>query len=81
MEILAIKGDRVRLKNADTIALNAGVRKMTWPDAYLLVIAPSTDRFLPIRARSHQGRWIEIGPQAYADGSRTATCPQHLLIS
>jgi len=57
MEILAIKGDRVRLKNADTIALNAGVRKMTWPDAYSLVIAPSTDRFWPISAS-------DVGPRA-----------------
>ena len=28
------KGDRVRLKYADTIALNAGVRKVTSPAAY-----------------------------------------------
>ncbi len=28
------KGDRVRLKYADTIALNAGVRKVSSPDAY-----------------------------------------------
>ena len=28
------KGYRVRLKYADTIALNAGVRKVTWLDAY-----------------------------------------------
>ena len=65
MEIRAIKGDRVRLKNADTIALNAGVRKMTWPDAYSLVIAPSTDRFWPFCAvhsqetsRSNPMKWV-----------------------
>ncbi|WP_238758909.1 hypothetical protein, partial [Pseudomonas putida] len=28
------EGDRVRLKYADTIALNAGVRKVSSPDAY-----------------------------------------------
>ncbi len=28
------KGDRVRLKYADTIALKAGVRKVSSPDAY-----------------------------------------------
>jgi hypothetical protein len=56
MEILAIKGDRVRLKNADT-ALNAGVRKMTWPDAYSLDIAPSTDRFWPTSAGQDRQNW------------------------
>jgi hypothetical protein len=29
-----VKGDGVRLKNADTIALDAGIRKVTSPDAY-----------------------------------------------
>jgi len=66
MEILAIKGDRVRLKNADTIALNAGVRKMTWPDVYSLVIAPSTDRFWPFCA-GHIGQ--DSAPVSFASTS------------
>ena len=35
MEILAIRAIASAYEYADTIALNAGVRKVTWPDAYL----------------------------------------------